>query len=364
MASIVSPNYSWKINATHRTSIDGPVLDATTATILGVKVQINPVLCHLSEQEDAERLSWNVLESVKEAHVIEDGKAKHWTGRGSAATWPRLDRLYLLSKYLPGPVEIRGTSKSGAVTCEDVLNGIHEYMREKLPRTVYQTINKQKRLKVDATYHYNRSLKSGPDLGDGVRRGDFLEEYTSFDGLEDDPDYVRTALGLGKMTRADRQEKTPSGRLKQRPMVGHMVLKLEHREGEDVVVPEESEASPQSTTNELEDSEDEDEVPVNHKRSKGKKRAGGNIGYKVEQQHGHQPPMMYPPGVVPGGAPLMYAPQGYVPVQQMQQQQPQYVMPVHGYVPAASPAMAQYQLSPNMQGYPSLGTPLPGQRRL
>ncbi|PVG02619.1 hypothetical protein CPB86DRAFT_780031 [Serendipita vermifera] len=356
-------------------AVYGPVFDLQTATILDIKVQIHPSLRHHVEQDDAPRLSWHILDSVKEAHLMEGEKAKPWTGRESAATFPRLSSLVLITKQFPGGFEIKGTSKSGAVTCHDVINGIHDFAREKLPRSIYDSLPTVKRAKVDATYVHNRSGKEhtpGPDMGVGIRKGDFLEEFTMFDGLLDDPDFVRLASGLKKLPKPGREERTPAGRVKQRPMAGHLVLMLEHRPGDDIpfVVPEPSEAteSPHDSPNELDDEDglNEEEAAqlarmfLNAKQAKSKKK-GGNI-----HQQQHQQPMY--PGMVPvqpGGVPVMYAAApaaGYAPVQQ----QTPYLMPggvTPGYVSGHSPMMTTYQLSP-MQGYPPLGTPMPGGRHL
>lgn len=344
---------------------DGPVLDSTTATIYEVKLHINPVLKYMLEQDDDDdKLNWDVLESPKEAHIMQGKTAKPFSARHSCATFPRIDRLYLLSPYLPSPIEVRGTSKSGAVTCGDVLTYIHDYMKEKLSRPIYESLSKQRRAKVDATYHYNRSVKSGPDLGTGIRRGDFLEEYTVFEGLEVDDEYVRSALELGKLPKGEEGNK-----LKQRPMVGHLVLRLEHREGDDIPVPEpiepETSRSPRTKSEDLSDegSEDDDAPVVYAPVRKGKGKKGKrNIAYQPQPYVGYPPP---PPGMIPVqpgmggqpyGQPVAYAaPAGYV-------QQGQYLMPMQGYVPGQSPAMAQYQLPPGGHGYPGLGSPLPGQR--
>jgi hypothetical protein len=310
---------------------------------------------------------------------MEGQKAKPWTGREAAATFPRLSSLVLITKSFPGGFEIKGTSRSGAVTCHDVINAIHDFAREKLPRSIYDSLSRFKRAKVDATYSHNRSGKEhtpGPDMGIGIRKGDFLEEFTMFDGIIDDPDFVRLASGLKKLPKPGREERTPAGRIKQRPMVGHLVLMLEHRPGDDIpfVVPEPSEAteSPHDSSNEVDDEDglNEEEAAqlarmfLSAKQAKSKKTKKGDNIYQQQQQP------MYPPGMVPmqaGGVPVMYgaapAP-GYVPVQQ--QATTPYLMPgglAPGYVSGHSPMMGTYQLSP-AQGYPPLGTPLPGGRHL
>ena len=306
--------------------------------------------------------------------------AKSWKGRDASATFPRINRLILHSNFLPGAIEVVGTAKSGAVTCADVANAIHDFVKEKLPRQVYESVSRSKRAKLDAMYHHNRSGKPhtpGPDFGTGIRKGDFLEENTAFDGLDDNEDFVRTALGLGKKRKeSSKEDKSPAKKLKQRPWVGHLVLNLEHRGGENVEVPEETEAteSPEPSTNELEDEEEDsdgvDDGYVQARKGKpdpkrGKKRGKANL-YQQQQ------PQMYPPGMVPMQGGMMYAaPAGYMPMQQpmmqpMMQQQPM----MGGYVPAMSPAIAGYQqqqlprnMQGNIQGYPpALGTPLPGHR--
>lgn len=308
-------------------------------------------------------------------------EAKAWKGRDASATFPRINRLILHSNHLPGAIEVVGTSKSGAVTCADVITAVHEFVKEKLPRQVYDSVNRSKRAKLDVMYHHNRSGKvgtPGPDFGTGIRKGDFLEEYTSFDGLDDNEEFVRLALGLGKKRKesakeSKKEEKTAGGKLKQRPWVGHLVLKLEHRGGEDVPVPEEADASesPQTTTNELEDGDDEDEdggyvqVKKGGYDTKPTKRHGkGNVLYQQQQ------PQMYPPSMMPAQGGMMYVPQGgYMPMQQPAQMIHSPMMPMAGYVPAVSPAMSAYQpqlppqMQGNIQGYPNLGTPLQGRQR-
>jgi hypothetical protein len=320
-----------------------------------------------------------VLDTVKEAHLMQGSEAKSWKGRDASATFPRINRLILHSNHLPGAIEVVGTSKSGAVTCADVVTTIHEFVKEKLPRQVYDFVNRSKRAKLDAMYHFNRSGKPGtpgPDFGTGVRKGDFLEEYTSFDGLEDNEEFVRLALGLGKKRKestkeSKKEEKTSRAKLKQRPWVGHLVLNLEHRGGEEVPVPEETDASesPQTSTNVLED-EDEDEEGSYVQVKKGgydtksaKRRGKGNI---FQQQ-----PQMYPPGMVPVQGGMMYAPPaGYMSMQQPQMMQQPMMPMAGGYVPALSPAIGAYQqqqlppqMQGNIQGYPNLGTPLQGRQR-
>ncbi|CAG8712297.1 16707_t:CDS:2, partial [Acaulospora colombiana] len=52
-------------------AVYGPVFDLQTATILDIKIQLHPSLRHHLEQDDEPRLSWNILESVKEVHLME-----------------------------------------------------------------------------------------------------------------------------------------------------------------------------------------------------------------------------------------------------------------------------------------------------
>ena len=357
---------------TQSVDLDGPVLDATTATILGIKLQINPILRHHSEQEDEDRLTWDVLDSVKEAHLMRGSDAKPWKGRDASATFPRMNRLILHSSRLPGAIEVVGSSKSGAVTCGDVVAAIHDFVKEKLPRQVYESVSRSRRAKLDAMYHHNRSGKTGtpgPDFGTGMRKGDFLEEYTSFDGLEDNEEFVRTALGLGKKKKestkeSKKEEKTPRARLKQRTWVGHLVLDLEHRDGEDIPIPEDSNASqsPESAANDLEDEEeDEDEESYvqtakrGQETKQGKRRGKRSITFQEQQQSQTYPP----PAMLSVQGGLVYVPPGgYIPMQQPMQ------MPMGGgYVPAMSPAMGAYQhplppnVQANIQGYPNLGSP-------
>ncbi|CAG7846102.1 SubName: Full=Uncharacterized protein {ECO:0000313/EMBL:CCA66833.1} [Serendipita indica DSM 11827] len=386
----------------------GPVLDVMTATILGIKLKLNPILQHMIERnEDDPRLVWDVLESPKEAHLVEGTKSKPWASRDSTASLPRMNRLYLVLNHTPGVIEIEGTGKGGAVTCADVVNGIQQFVKQKVPRATYEGLKPVKRAKIDAVYHANRSSKygaTGRDVGTGIRKGDLLEEWTVFDGLEDDPTEIRNLLGIGKPPK-NAETDTPAARARQRPWVGHLILRLDHREGEDIPFEAPPEPvkieTPPSTTDEGDSEEegseeDEDEEPAGYnlraarqpqvasgkKKGKGK----GNI-YGIPQgyaQMGMQPQMVYP-----GGMPVVYAQQQPVMHQPLMQQpvmqspimqqpviqqqhvmqpgfhgQQQYLVPQGqqilppGYVPAGTPAMTTYQLA-QQQYPPPLGTPLP-----
>ncbi|KAG8790832.1 hypothetical protein FRC16_000697 [Serendipita sp. 398] len=373
----------------------GPVLDTMTATILGIQLQVNPILRHHSEQTDeGGRLTWDILEAAKDAEITEGTESKTWTGREAAATFPRMDRLYLVSHHAPSVIEVVGSGVGGCVTCWDVVVSIQAFVKEKVSRSVYEKLSLVKKAKIDATYHFNRGGKGGAtgrDLGQGIRKGDLIEEWSTFDGLDDDPDEVRKALGIGKIaeSKAGRRrsvhiaDDADSGvkRTKQRAWVGHLVLRLEHREGEDVpfVPPEEPKVeSPKTEDLDGDSNEDdsEEEAPnaayyVDHRaamkqamkqaRREAKQSQGrGNIHYGVPGVH-MQPqgyPQMHPQMVYSGGAPVVYAApqnQGYVITPQGTPQ----VMP--GYIPAQTPAMTQYLLSPQQfPGQPPpLGTPLP-----
>ncbi|KAE9395983.1 hypothetical protein BT96DRAFT_125437 [Gymnopus androsaceus JB14] len=114
--------------------------------------------------------------------------------RYSPATFPRIASMRLLSSLLPFTIDIFAREPEIGVTCEDLIDGISDFMRKRSDQADYDRLSAARRRIVSQAYRYNRS-QPGEALGDGLRRIDFLGSETMFGGIRENSEAVKKICG-------------------------------------------------------------------------------------------------------------------------------------------------------------------------
>ena len=159
-------------------TVDGYVLTPISVQQLGIRPELNPLLMPPSGRGGHDFLKWNMLYPAIECQRSSDPAQHPWSrGRHAPATWPRVTSLWLVSRGIPGPLEVNAADKELGVTCGDVISEFSKYyMTGGLTQQQHGAAPTERQRVLHHTCYHNRST------GDGARQG--LGPDTLFGGCE------------------------------------------------------------------------------------------------------------------------------------------------------------------------------------
>ncbi|KAI0085971.1 hypothetical protein BDY19DRAFT_895639 [Irpex rosettiformis] len=169
--------------------LDGPVLDAFLVKVVNAHVELNPLLTVPSEDDpsDPPFLKWNMLFPTAQCQRSTDPGHRSWAaGRYAPATWPRVKSLRLISRTFPWEIQIKAEDEALGVTCQDVIEGIHDFMYSRVSSQQLGNASPQHKRIVGQSYWHNRSTARdvpGGRLHNTLLRCDWLGLNTRFGGV-------------------------------------------------------------------------------------------------------------------------------------------------------------------------------------
>jgi hypothetical protein len=173
---------------------DGPVLEPMLIKAVGAKLQINPLLLPVGDDEERPHIRWNMLFSTAHCHRSTDPSHRSWSnGRQEPVTFPRVTQLSLISHVVPWNLTVRATTPSIGVTCGDVIEQLSDHLQRRLRKEDYDSASGVKRRAIRDAYHHNRSRSAGVpggQLGDGLKALDWLGTQTMYGGIQVNEQYV------------------------------------------------------------------------------------------------------------------------------------------------------------------------------
>jgi hypothetical protein len=107
-------------------------------------------------------------------------------GRFAPATWPRVKSIRLISHHFPWEIQITAEDPSLGVTCQDVIEGIHEFMYGRVSSQQLDNASQHHKRIVGQSYWHNRSTARdvpGGRLHNTLLRCDWLGLHTRFGGI-------------------------------------------------------------------------------------------------------------------------------------------------------------------------------------
>lgn len=172
----------------------GPVLEPMLVKAVEAKLQMNPLLLPLGDEEHHPHLQWNMLFSTAHCHRSTDPSHRSWSnGRQEPATFPRVTELRLVSRVFPSTVDIRATNRAIGITCGDLIEQLSDYLQRRLRKEDYESAPPARRRAIRDAYHHNRSRTMGVpggQLGDGLKALDWLGTQTMFGGIQQNEQYL------------------------------------------------------------------------------------------------------------------------------------------------------------------------------
>ncbi|KAI0344994.1 hypothetical protein BDW22DRAFT_983922 [Trametopsis cervina] len=166
----------------------GPVLDPFFVKITKAVVELNPLLTPPPEDgSDRPYLKWNMLFPTAQCQRSSDPGHRSWAaGRYAPATWPRVSSLRIISRHFPWEIQVKAEDTTVGVTCQDVIEGIHEFMYGRVSSQQLDSATQHHKRIVGQSYWHNRSTARdvpGGRLHNTLLRCDWLGLNTRFGGI-------------------------------------------------------------------------------------------------------------------------------------------------------------------------------------
>jgi len=180
-------------------AIDAPVLTPFECTLLDVNFEVNPLLQPPPDNpSDRTHLQYSVLYPPNTVHRSDDRPGRSWSnGRRAPATFPRVKSLLLISHQFPWVISVDASNPAHGVTCGDIIMGLNDGLKRTVGRAKFQSLPPRKQNEISERYHRNRSTQGpGYELGEGIKRVDFLCDMVVWNGLTSDPEFVKKKMGV------------------------------------------------------------------------------------------------------------------------------------------------------------------------
>ena len=119
-------------------------------------------------------------------------------GRDAPATFPRVSSLRLVSDTIPWVLPVEARDIGIGVTCGEVIDSIAHQLAKFSDKHDYERLTPNLRREVGIAYRRNRSREPGVpggQLGQGMKRLDFLRLDTMFSGIELNDRVVKRVCG-------------------------------------------------------------------------------------------------------------------------------------------------------------------------
>ncbi|KAF8162790.1 hypothetical protein B0H34DRAFT_671943 [Crassisporium funariophilum] len=178
----------------------GPVLDPFLVRVVRATVKINPLIQPLPEDgSDQTHLKWNMLFPTSTVQRSTDPSHVSWSrGRDAPATFPRISAMRLVSDTIPWMIDVRARDKDRGVTCGEVIDSIGYELSKFTKQEDFAVLHPRDRSELTKSYQHNRSRQPGVpggQLGQGMKRLDFLKRNTMFSGVEYNERIVKRCCG-------------------------------------------------------------------------------------------------------------------------------------------------------------------------
>jgi hypothetical protein len=163
-------------------------------------VKLNPLISPLPEDgSDQIHLNWNMLFPTSTVQRSTDPSHISWSkGRDAPATFPRISSLRLVSDTIPWVLNVEARDINLGVTCGEVIDSIGHQLLKFSDKHDYERLTPTLRHEVGIAYRRNRSREPGVpggQLGQGMKRLDFLRQDTMFAGIEVNDRVVKRVCG-------------------------------------------------------------------------------------------------------------------------------------------------------------------------
>lgn len=179
---------------------DGPVLEPILVKIVEAPVRVNPLISP-PQDDGPERpyLKWDMLFETSTAVRSDEPPTLSWSnGRDQPATFPRLTSLRIVSMMTPWMIVVKAKDLDRGVTCGEVIQAIGSDMSRLSTKQDFECLSQRDKAELGNAYKRNRSAMQGVpggNLGQGMRRLDFLRNCSMFGGIEVNSNVVRRACG-------------------------------------------------------------------------------------------------------------------------------------------------------------------------
>jgi hypothetical protein len=162
---------------------------------VSARISVNPLL---SPPAGDDYLRWNMVFSTSTCFRTTEPRRSWTRGRDAPATFPRLSQLRIISRSFPWMISVKARRKNIGVTCGEVIEAISAYMQGDVARKEYDAASSRRRREIWSAYQFNRSTDinaPGGNLGEQLRRLDWLGGNSRFGGVVRNDDYVKEACG-------------------------------------------------------------------------------------------------------------------------------------------------------------------------
>ncbi|KII89368.1 hypothetical protein PLICRDRAFT_175558 [Plicaturopsis crispa FD-325 SS-3] len=178
----------------------GPVLPTLLLPHVDACPELNPLLCPpLLDKTFSHRVNWEMLFPSSYARCSHTVSEKTWSEHlHSPATFPRLRKIFIVSRSFPWIIHINPEDFNVGITCGDVLDEIYSYLYVRVVREEIRVLPPSDLNAFDAAYHHNRTRRD--EHGEptvslmrhsaAMRRLDWLSHKTFFGGLSRDDAYI------------------------------------------------------------------------------------------------------------------------------------------------------------------------------
>lgn len=168
--------------------------------IVHAEVKINPLITPIHENgPEKPHLKWNMLYPSSYAQRSTDPSHISWSnGRDEPATFPRVTSLRIVSDVLPWIFEVQAHNPDIGVTCGEVIDRISADLNKLTVKEDFERLSPTQKRTLSDAYRHNRSRAHGTpggQLGQGMKRLDFLRKDTAFGGVEVNHSIIRRICG-------------------------------------------------------------------------------------------------------------------------------------------------------------------------
>ena len=163
-------------------------------------MKLNPLISPLLEDgSNRVHLIWNMLFPTSTVQRSANSFRIYWSkGRDAPATFPRVSSLRLVSDTIPWVLNVEARDIGIGITCGEMIDSIGHQLVKIPDKHDYERLTSSLRQQVDNAYHRNRSWEPGVpggQLGQEMKRLDFLRQDTMFAGIEVNDRVVKRLCG-------------------------------------------------------------------------------------------------------------------------------------------------------------------------
>ncbi|KAH6919184.1 hypothetical protein BKA70DRAFT_1249503 [Coprinopsis sp. MPI-PUGE-AT-0042] len=165
----------------------GPVLSPFLVHVLKIKLEVNPLILPSLSGPERPTLKWNMLFASNSAYLSSDPPTK-------SCHFPRVTELSLASSLMTFPwlIRIKADDPALGVTCGEVIRALSKELQKNTTQSDWKWLQhfpngQDLQGKVGQSWKHNRSTSMGVpggELGQGMRRLDFLQDWCWWDGIE------------------------------------------------------------------------------------------------------------------------------------------------------------------------------------